>query len=324
MQILYAYTRFTDDLIDLPDFDPVTGQEIPISVRRKRQKMNQWIAVLEAVLGRIDEDAGRVADAQDIKTFQELEKQYPNCGGLVLLPALKMIVDKFQIPRQPLFHLLDGVERDIEPKPFETFDDSVDYCHQVATSVGFSALAIWGTYEPLFSDTVVKAAKACGVAFQWTNILRDLLDDYNHGRIYLPQSEIKRYGLTPNQFGALVNRQQWNAQKVPPKNLSKNQRLAFQYSMQEAETFEDHFRKLLAYELERCDVYYENSLPLYKLIHRDSRRMFGMMWNRYYMLFRKMQRRPLMMTTGKGVHLSHLQKLRLYCHWRFMPCFRLR
>jgi phytoene synthase len=285
--------------------------------------MNQWITVLEAVLGRIGENAGRVSNARDVKAFQELAATYPNCGGLVLLPALKMIVEQFNIPREPLFHLLDGVERDIEPQPFETFDDSVDYCHQVATSVGFAALSIWGTNEPLFSDTVVKAAKACGVAFQWTNVLRDLLDDYNCGRIYLPQSEIKRYGLTPNQFGALVNRREWNAQKVMPKNLSTNQRAAFQYSIQELEAFEEHFQRLITYELERCEVYYENSLPLYKLIHRNSRRMFGMMWNRYYMLFRKMQRKPLMITTGKGIHLSPLQKLRLYVHWRFMPCFKL-
>ncbi|MDR3233176.1 MAG: squalene/phytoene synthase family protein [Planctomycetaceae bacterium] len=324
MQILYAYTRFTDDLIDLPDFDPHTGQEIPISVRRKKQKMNQWAAVLEAVLGNIGGENGRVADANDIKTFQQIAHEFPNCGGLVLLPALKMIVDTFGIPREPLFHLLDGIEQDIDPKPFETFDDCVEYCHQVATSVGFASLAVWGTNVPLFSDNVIRAAKACGVAFQWTNIIRDLLEDYKQGRIYLPQSELQRFGLTPNQFGSLVNRSEWNAQKIMPKQLDANGKFEFKHYVEEMEHQEEKFAKLILHELNRCEVYYENSVPLYNLIHRNSRRMFGLMWNRYYALFRMMKRHPLLMTTGARVRLSDCRKARLYFHWRFMPCLRLK
>ncbi|MDR3181358.1 MAG: squalene/phytoene synthase family protein [Planctomycetaceae bacterium] len=324
MQILYAYTRFTDDLIDLPDFDPKTGQEIPTSVRRKKQKLNQWVSVVEAVLGQIGAEHGFVGSANDVKAFQELAEKYPNCGGLVLLPALKMIVDRFAIPREPLFHLLDGVERDIEAKPFETFDDCSEYCHQVATSVGFASLAIWGTAVPLFSDNVIKAAKACGIAFQWTNIMRDLLEDYQQGRVFLPQNEIQRYALTPNQFGSLLNRQEWNAQKVMPKNINAADKFSFNHYVQEMEALEEKFSKLMAYELNRCEAYYENSVPLYRLIHRDSRRMFGLMWNRYYSLFNTMRKHPLQITSDKRAALSGFSKWRLYFHWRFMPCMNLK
>lgn len=324
MQILYAYTRFTDDLVDLPDFDPKTGQEIPINLRRKKQKLNQWVSVLEAVLGKIGEPHGSITSAEDEAGFEKLAKQFLGCGGLVLLPALKMIVDKFQIPKEPLFHLIDGIEYDLEPKPFELFDDSAEYCHQVATSVGFVSLAIWGTKTPLFSDNVIKAAKACGIAFQWTNILRDLYEDYHNGRIYLPQDELQRLGLTPNQFGTILDREKWMGQKNLPKNTETQERYTQQQYQKEVEQFEEKFLKLMQRELNRCEVYYENSMPLYKIINKDSRRMFGLMWNTYYELFNKMRRNPWQVCSAKRVRLRRFKKLQLWLHWRFMPCFRLR
>ncbi|MDR0522181.1 MAG: squalene/phytoene synthase family protein [Planctomycetaceae bacterium] len=321
MEILYAYTRFTDDLVDLPDFDPQTGQEIPVNVRRKKQKLNQWTAALESVLGQIGSEEQPDIDPHDETAFQKIAESFPGCGGLVFLPALKMIVDRFHIPREPLFHLIDGVETDIEPKPFASFDDSIDYCHQVATSVGFASLAVWGTTEPLFSESVVRAAKACGIAFQWTNILRDMLEDYNGGRIYLPQAELQRAGLTDKQFGSLLNRKEWNKQKIRQKGGDS---YAHQQMIQEMEKFENKFAALITNQLRRCEVYYANSEPLYRLIHRDSRRMFGLMWNSYYSIYQKMCRKPALLTSGNRIRLSSGKKFRLWLHWRLMPCFRLR
>jgi phytoene synthase len=324
MEILYAYTRFTDDIIDLPDYDPETGDSMVISIRRKKQKFNQWVGILESVLGKIGDEHPPQIDPNDEAAFQRIAEKFPGCAGLIFLPALKMIVDHYHIPREPLFHLVDGVESDADPKPFATFDDSADYCHQVATSVGFASLAIWGTSEPLFSESVVKAAKACGVAFQWTNIIRDMFEDYRNGRIYLPQAELQRFGLTEKQFGSLLNQAEWNEQKKPPKNGEYNDPYAFQNMIKEMEKFEEKFQKLLAHQLHRCEVYYENSEPLYHLIHKDSRRMFGLMWNTYYLIFRSMRRRPMQLTTGDRIRLSSYQKLRLWLHWRFAPCRKLR
>jgi phytoene synthase len=322
MEILYAYTRFTDDLADLPDFDPSTGNTIEVSPRRRKQKINQWVGALEAVLGQIGDESIPQIDPNDENAFQEIAQKFPGCGGIVFLPALKMIVDTYQIPCRLLFHLIDGVDSDMNPKPFATFDDSVDYCHQVATSVGFASLAIWGTTEPLFSDPVVKAAKACGVAFQWTNIIRDMLEDYRNGRVYLPQSELERFGLTEKQFGSLLDGAGWAAQKRPPKKGEDS--YGFEDMIKEMEKYEEKFQKLIAHQLNRCEVYYENSIPLYHLIHPDSRRTFGLMWSSYYTLFRKICHSPLLITKAKRVRLSSYQRLRLWFHWHWMPCRRLR
>jgi phytoene synthase len=323
MEILYAYTRFTDDIADLPDLGS-QGEIIEITPRRKRQKLNQWVGALEAVFGKAGSETVPQIHPENTKAFQELTEQFPGCGGLILLPALKMIVDRFQIPREPLFHLIDGIESDIEPKSFETIDDSIDYCHQVATSVGFAALAIWGTSEPLFSEPVVKAAKACGVAFQWTNIVRDMLEDYRNGRIYLPLSELQRFGLTEKQFGSLLDGADWAAQKKPPKKGTASDVYAYNNMIGEMERFEEKFLKLVTYQLDRCEIYYENSAPLYSLIHRDSRRTFGLMWSYYHALYRKMCRNPWLVTRVNRVRLSSFRRIRLLLRWRFLPRRKLR
>ena len=322
MEILYAYTRFTDDLADMPDFGP-KGEPLETSPRRKKQKLNQWVGVLEAVLGKIGDENVPQIHPNDKKAFQDIAEQFPGCNGLIVLPALKMIADKYRIPREPLFHLIDGVESDIEPKSFATFNDSAEYCHQVATSVGFATLAIWGTTEPLFSEPVVKAAKACGVAFQWTNIVRDMLEDYRNGRIYLPQSELQRFGLTEKQFGAILDGADWAKQKKPLKKEGNFDHLAHQNMVREMNKLEAKFLKLVDYQLNRCAVYYDSSQPLYALIHRDSRRAFGLMWDYYYSLFRKMRRKPLLVTKETRVQLSSSQKFRLWFGWRFMPYRKL-
>jgi len=323
MEILYAYTRFTDDLADLPDYSP-DGSSIIISPRRKKQRLNQWVGALEAVLGRIGDENVSQIDPKDEDVFQHIAEQFPGCGGLVFLPALKMIVDKYNIPREPLFHLIDGIESDMEPKPFATFDDCADYCHQVATSVGFASLAIWGTTEPLFSEPVIKAAKACGVAFQWTNIVRDMLEDYRNGRIYLPQSELQRFGLTDKQFGSILDGAAWAAQKRPPEKRETHDHYAFRDMIREMEKFEEKFLKLVSHQLNRCEVYYENSAPLYRLIHRDSRRTFGLMWSYYHALYRKICRNPWLVTKENRIRLSTYRKFRFWFRWRFLPCRKLR
>ena len=323
MEILYAYTRFTDDIADIPDYTP-EGTTIEISLRRKKQKLNQWIGALEAVLGRVGEEEVPQIDPKNEEAFQQIAGKFPGCGGLVFLPALKMIVDKYNIPRDPLFHLVDGIETDMEPKPFPTLDDSMDYCHQVATSVGFASLAIWGTSEPLFSDIIVKSAKACGIAFQWTNIIRDMLEDYRNGRVYLPEAELQRFGFTSNQLGSILDGRAWAAMKKKPKKMETQDPYDHKGMVKEMEDFEEKFFKLMGHQLHRCEVYYENSLPLYHFIHRDSRRTFGLMWNYYYSLYRKIARNPWLVTRERRVQLSATKKFRLWFRWRFLLCRKLR
>ena len=323
MYILYAFTRFTDDLIDLPDVDLETGDELPTSARRKRQKVNQWSAVVEAVFGFPGGSEPRVASAEDEEAFDLLERDFPGCSGLVYLPALKMIVDRFRIPRETLFHLLEGVELDVDPRRFETFDDCAEYCHQVATSVGFASLAVWGTTEPLFSERIVRSAKACGLAFQWTNILRDIVEDAQNERFYLPQKELRRFGLTEKQFLSILDCKSWEDMKRRPNTMTDSEKYEHDELMRQLGTFERKFEVFLLHQFERCEIYYTNAAPLYGMISPDSRRVFGLMWSRYYAIFRTMRTKPLRIGRG-GVSLSFLTKLRLFLRWRFLPCWQLK
>ncbi|MGL4593359.1 MAG: phytoene/squalene synthase family protein [Thermoguttaceae bacterium] len=318
MHVLYAYTRFTDDLVD---------KNASLSNRGKMQKLNQWVSAIESVFGQVGgHDA--TLDPRTESDFQRMAEQFPGCLGIELLPALKMIVEQFQIPREPLFHLVDGVESDINPREFELFEDCADYCHQVATSVGFASLAIWGTTEPLFSNVVVKAAKACGIAFQWTNILRDLVEDFGQGRIYLPQDELSRAGLTVNQFGEMLDQKSWNAQKVwkSSKTKEKNDSFIEQRAhfdrVRTMEQYEKKMRGFLDKQFERCEIYYMSAAPLYQLIQPDARRVFGMMWDRYFTLFRTLKKNPKRMLAGR-FSISHIQKLRILLRWRLFPPRRL-
>ena len=322
MKILYAYTRFTDDLADKADIDPETAQALPTSPRRKRQKINQWASIVEAVLGVPGISEPRITAAEDETAFERIVQDYPGCSGVGYLPALKMIVDRFHIPREPLFHLLDGVESDIEPRRFETFDESAEYCHQVATSVGFATLAIWGTTEPLFSGHVVKAAKACGLAFQWTNILRDLQEDSNEGRFYLPQQELRRFGLTEKQFLAVLDCKSWDAMKHRPDKLSEVDRYEHEELIRQLVAFERKFEAFLIHQFERCEIYYTNATPLYRMIKPDSRKVYGMMWSRYRAVFHKIRTNPRRIGWGNA-SLSLMAKLRLFLRWRFLPCWQL-
>ena len=324
MKILYAYARFTDDLADQTDVDPNTGASLPTSPRRKRQKINQWTAVLDDVLGFPGISEPKIHTPEDEAGFQQLEQDFPGSSGIVYLPALKMIVDRFGIPREALFHLIEGVESDLEPQRFETFDECADYCHQVATSVGFASLAVWGTTGPIFSDNIVRAAKACGIAFQWTNILRDIFEDAERDRFYLPQNELQRFGLTEKQFLQALDRKSWDEMKGKPNaTMTQADRYEHEHLMQQLGNFERKLDRFLLHQFERCEIYYTNAAPLYQMIERDSRKVFGMMWARYYSLFRKIRDNPFNLCRRR-VSLSFLAKLRLMLRWRFLPCQRLK
>ncbi|MDR2169574.1 MAG: squalene/phytoene synthase family protein [Planctomycetaceae bacterium] len=319
MEILYAYTRFTDDLVDAPECDPITGVSLPVSPRRKRQRLNQWCAALEAVLGKIDGTKPLINNPNDTNAFKQLyEEKFQSCNGFILLPAIKMIVEKFQIPLNPFFHLIDGVDADIDPRRFSAFDDVADYCHQVATSVGFASLAIWGTVKPLFSDEIVRAAKATGVAFQLTNILRDLAEDFKNGRLYLPTEDITRFGLTENQFGTLLNRNEWNAEKQNNKKNNNADEYFIANKIQQMEKLETKFDQVINKQLERCDVYYTTSFQLYNLINPKYKNIFGMMWNRYNTLFKIIQNNPKLILKNKKIKLTLLQKIKLFIKWKLL------
>lgn len=149
MYALYAFARHTDDLADMQGPSPL----------ERLRELTSWRVALEAALA--GEPRGEI------------------------LPALADAAREYQIPHQHLFDLIDGVTRDLSPPCHGTRADLEEYCQLVASSVGLACLPIWGCRD----ERAIGPAKACGVAFQLTNILRDLSEDAARGRCYLPQED---------------------------------------------------------------------------------------------------------------------------------------
>jgi phytoene synthase len=156
-------------------------------------------------------------------------------SGHPVWPAFHHTVRRFGIPHEYFRSMIDGVASDLEPRRFETFDQLRHYCYQVASVVGLTTIHIFGFDTP----TALPLAEKCGVAFQLTNILRDIREDAERGRIYLPAEDLRRFG-------------------VSEEDLRAGRRSAA-------------FLELMRYETARDRAYYEESRPLLDLIHPRSR-----------------------------------------------------
>ena len=109
-----------------------------------------------------------------------------------LWPAFCHTVRRFGIPSEYFHEMIDGVVGDLEPRRFQTFAELYRYCYQVASVVGLTCIHIFG----FDTKTALPLAEKCGVAFQLTNILRDIREDLERGRIYLPGEDLERFQVT--------------------------------------------------------------------------------------------------------------------------------
>src|SRR4051812_1227812 len=150
-------------------------------------------------------------------------------------PAFHYTVRRFGIPHQYFRDMVDGVASDLEPRRIETFDELYHYCYQVASVVGLTIIHIFG----FDTRSALPLAEKCGVAFQLTNILRDIREDAALGRIYLPAEDLRRFGVTEDDL----------------RDGNRSER----------------FVQLMRFEAARARSYYTESAPLLDLIHPRSR-----------------------------------------------------
>jgi len=219
MQALYAYLRRTDDLVDNPR-----------PVEERRADLANWrAAVKEAWQG----------------TYHE-----------AILPALVDSARRYDIPRQYLFDVIDGVEMDLEPTGFETFADLEEYSYRVASVVGLACLHIWG-FEG--GERAFGPARQCGVAFQLTNILRDLGSDARRGCVYLPREDLARFHCTAADL--------------------------------RRESCSEPVRQLVRFEIERIESLHRAAAALPPYLSRCGRRMYGAMVATYQQLLDEIKRR---------------------------------
>jgi phytoene synthase len=189
-----------------------------------------------------------------------------------LHPALHATVMRHAIPRDYLDAVLDGVGMDLDTDRYETFADLYRYCFRVASAVGLSCVRIWGVNEP----EADRYAEAAGLAFQLTNILRDLAEDASRGRVYLPAEDLSRFGYGVDELTT----------------GKRNQA----------------FRELMRFEADRAYAYYDAAAPLAKQLPPAGRAVFVTMSRTYRGLLDAIVRRDFDVFSGR-VRLSPFRKL---------------
>ncbi len=114
---------------------------------------------------------------------------------------------RYHIPQRYAEQLIEGVARDLHQTRYETFEDLATYCYGVASTVGLMSMHITGFSGP---EAIPYAVKL-GVALQLTNILRDVGEDWRAGRVYLPQEDLARFGLSEADVAAGRVDERWRA-----------------------------------------------------------------------------------------------------------------
>jgi len=268
MDALYAFTRYTDDLIDNPD---------PVDARR--EVLVGWRTSLDAAL------SGHF-DPTGIWSWREgrllVDDKIP---GDVLLPALADTVERFHIPAEHLLAVVDGVGMDLDGARYETFDELAVYCHRVASAVGLACIHVWG----FRGDEAVEPARKCGLAFQITNILRDLKEDARQGRVYLPREDLRRAGYSVEDLSAGVT--------------------------------DGGFERLMELQVDRARRLYREGAELFDWLEPDGRRIFGMMTAVYHQLLVRIERRPSEVFRRR-VRLTPWEKLGIAARWALLPARR--
>ena len=141
---------------------------------------------------------------------------------------------RHRIPHHYAVQLIDGVARDLSSDRYESFDDLSTYCYGVASTVGLMSMHIVG-FE---SRAAIPYAIKLGVALQMTNILRDIGEDRRNGRVYLPQAEMRAFGITEADL--------------------------------EAGRVTSRWRQFMQFQIERTRRLYKEAYPGISMLHRDG------------------------------------------------------
>lgn len=156
------------------------------------------VAAVYAFARRVDDiaDDPDLADADKREQLEALRARLGgDPGGEAMLVALADARRRYPIPEQALHDLIDGGLMDTERRRYANFDDLLGYCRRVAGSVGVACVAVYGAEEPRRAETL-------GIALQLINIIRDVPEDWRLGRVYLPQDELRRFGVAEEDIAA--------------------------------------------------------------------------------------------------------------------------
>lgn len=247
---VYAFMRHADDISDGPES----------SSQEKRQRLTEWLDAAKAVF------AGKSTDDPVLMAVADSQKNF------------KIPIDLFEQLVYGTSMDLDIVASSDAPVVMcRTFEDLRRYCYYVASVVGLVCIHIFG-YEDSKAEIL---AEDCGLAFQLTNIIRDIKEDSGMGRIYLPEEDLQRFQLSPQQLMAV--------------HLG-------------SETKPEQLKPVLEFEADRARRYYESAKWLMELIDPDSRAALWVLVEIYSRLLKKIAERNYDVITER-VRLSTWEKL---------------
>ena len=159
MYVIYAWMRAADDLADAEGFTP----------DERVRRIAAFRAATDAAL------AGRPVD------------------GSAVWRGLAWVAAAHELSPRDFHDMLDGQLADVGPAQYQTWDELRGFCYRVASTVGLVCIRVWGFHD----EAAPALAVDRGIAFQLTNILRDLREDHGLGRTYLPAEDFRRFDLTP-------------------------------------------------------------------------------------------------------------------------------
>ena len=215
MNTVYAFCRETDDIVD----EGIFNDDL------KFENLRKW----------------RI----------ELEKSLNGHSEYPLINKLSKTIQKFNIPLEPFFDLIKGMEMDLQKNRYLTFNDLQNYCYNVASTVGLMCIEIFGYRHPSAKDFAVNL----GIALQLTNILRDVKKDAEKGRIYLPKEDLDKFNYKESDvFNSIYN---------------------------------ENFQSMMKYQVERATDYFNAATDC--LNPEDKRAMFAAraMQHIYYRMLKK-------------------------------------
>lgn len=161
--------------------------------QQRREAMYTIYAFCKMVDSAVDEPAPGSHPLEEVRKWrQEVAAAYQGHPTQPVTVSLAAHLQTFDIPEALLQELITGVEMDLTTNRFATFADLYQYCYRVASVVGLICLKIFQTQSPAAEDYAVNL----GLAFQLTNILRDLKGDAEQNRIYLPLEDLQRFGYS--------------------------------------------------------------------------------------------------------------------------------
>jgi squalene synthase HpnC len=258
---LYAFMRLIDDVSD-------EGADLAV----KQRGLAKWRAALDqAITGQEQMIDGSAAVASPLASVPGAEQ---------ILPALVDTVERYQMPSRYLHDLISGAEMDLTIQEYPSFERLKEYCYRVAGTVGLTCTHIFGFRDP----RALEFAEKLGLAFQLTNIIRDVHEDYTLGRVYLPEEDLLHFGVSKEDLGRKEG------------------------------TLGVH--EILKFEAERAWKLYEEGADLLQLIDEDSRGTLWLLVQTYSALLARIESVDFAVF-GQRVRLSKTEKMKLMAKARF-------